>query len=513
MLHFRENEGISRLFGSPPVAMLNLKDMLRAFVLACLAFTILLSARGTARAGEGKLSSEREAVYARYAERLTELATWCQEQKLADEAKQITGWLPKRAADRLTLFVLPPSESADVGQRARLTEWRSRWQKLRDEQADALVALAQRAAADGEAALAMELVTEAVRENPDHKQARRILGFVKYQGNWQTPFAISQLGAGKVWNDKFGWIPKSHQARYEQGQRYYQGRWMSADDEKRLRSDLKRGWRVESDHYTITTNHSLEEGVQLSRRLETLYSIWRQVFASYLDNDAELARRFAGRSARRERVPHQVVYFANREQYTTALKPHQPKIDMTLGIYFDSTHTAYFFAGDEQEPGTIYHEATHQLFQESRPVVANVARDGNFWVVEGVACYMESLAEADGYWTLGGADAGRMPAARHRLLTDDFYVPLEELTRLGMEPLQHDPRIARLYTQSAGLTDFLMHDGAGRYRQPLVHYLEAIYTGSATASTLSQLTGTSYDALDREYRQFMSTSDARKESP
>ena len=57
---------------------------------------------------------------------------------------------------------------------------------------------------------------------------------------------------------------------------------MPADEEAALRGDMKRGWRVETDHYVVTTNHSLEEGVRLARQLETLYDVWQQVFIPYL---------------------------------------------------------------------------------------------------------------------------------------------------------------------------------------------------------------------------------------
>jgi hypothetical protein len=139
-------------------------------------------------------------------------------------------------------------------------------------------------------------------------------------------------------------------------------------------------------------------------------------------------------------------------------------------------------------------------------VAPDVGRASNFWAIEGIACYMESLAEQAGgaYYTLGGSNAGRVPAARHRLLTDDFYVPLSELVGLGMQQLQSDPRIQPLYSQSAGLADFFMHDGNGRYREPFVSYLTAIYRGRASERTLTELMGVNYETLDRQYRVFLS---------
>ena len=71
---------------------------------------------------------------------------------------------------------------------------------------------------------------------------------------------------------------------------------MTSAAEGSLRTDIKRGWRIESEHYAVTTNHSLEEGVALSRRLETLYAVWQQAFAGYQSSEAEIARRFEGRA-------------------------------------------------------------------------------------------------------------------------------------------------------------------------------------------------------------------------
>src|SRR4029079_8312386 len=133
----------------------------------------------------------------------------------------------------------------------------------------------------------------------------------------------------------------SHVARYEQGQRYHQGRWMTAADEAALRSEVKRGWRIDSEHYAVTTNHSLEEGVALSRRLEMLYAVWQQAFAGYQASEAEIARRLEGRAARREPTQNNVVYFRNRQQYIEALRSSQPQIEISIGIYFPRVRTAY----------------------------------------------------------------------------------------------------------------------------------------------------------------------------
>ncbi len=96
-----------------------------------------------------------------------------------------------------------------------------------------------------------------------------------------------------------------------------------------------------------------------------------------------------------------------------------------------------------------------------------------------------------------------MPAARKRVLEDGFYVPLAEMITFNRDSLQHDGRVAKLYSQSAGLANFFMHADGNRYRQPLVDYLIAVYSGKADAETLAKLTGNRYSQLDAEYRKFM----------
>jgi hypothetical protein len=473
---------------------------------AGLLLTFLLAMLMGARA-RAEVATDRAALYAQYAAKLNSLAAEVPGDERAAAQAAFEAWLPKRSGDQLTLFV-PPSvmwPAAEASDSAPSPAWQTSWQKLRDEQANALFALARQALAEKRAATAFELVVEALRENSDHEPARKALGYVRFRDAWHTPYEIRQLRAGKVWHARFGWLPQAHLARYEAGERFALGRWMTAAEENNLRADIGRGWRVETEHYVITTNHSLEEGVALAQRLEGLVGIWQQVFPAYLASDADIARRLDGRSTPQTPRQHEVVYYRSRDEYNQALRAAQPKIDITLGIYFDDARKAYFFAGDEQAQGTVYHEATHQLFQETRRAAPHVGREANFWVVEGIACYMESLAEQDGYFTLGGENAGRMPAARHRLLNDGFYVPLDELVQLGMHDLQRDQRIAMLYSQSAGLCDFLMHDGQGRYRDALAQYLAAVYAGRATPATLAESTGASYEALDGQYRAFMSS--------
>ncbi len=76
----------------------------------------------------------------------------------------------------------------------------------RNEYADSLFDLAKRAAEAGQLSLAFEWATEAVRENPDHADARRVLGYEQHDGQWLTPYAKRMVDAGKTWDPRAGWV-------------------------------------------------------------------------------------------------------------------------------------------------------------------------------------------------------------------------------------------------------------------------------------------------------------------
>jgi hypothetical protein len=449
-----------------------------------------------------------EDLNAKYRGQLDVLAAWCQSHGLAEQARKTRSWLRPRDPNKLYLAILPqavgrPPLADDAPE--NVVQWDNQMDKLQHKQAAALFDLARKAVLHNRASLAFDLMMAAIHEYPDHEAIRRILGYEKYQGQWRSADELACLKKGMVWDASFGWIPKSRVHRYHAGERYANGRWVSAEDDARLHRDIQAGWIIQTDHYRVRTNDSLEAGVKLGQSLERLYRVWKQLFIRYYASEEQVASLFDGRSrGRRMDLPrYDVTYFRDREEYNRYLGATIPNIGISVGYYIPQLRQAFFFGGKDYDPRTLNHEATHQLFNESRPAVPTAGHRDNFWVIEGIAMYMESLHEEDGFYVLGGSDDVRMQAARFRLLNDNFYVPLAEFNAMGKDQVQADKRIATLYSQAAGLTHFLIHGQGGRYRDALVSYLAAVYSGQANTGTLAQLTGSSYEDLDRQYRQFM----------
>jgi len=440
-----------------------------------------------------------------YGQQLDELARWTHDSGMLAESRRTAAWRPVRQPDRFYLFL--PKEPDSAGRPAAPSAsavWRSRFDELRRGYAAQLWQLTADALRAGRISLACRLTNEVLREDPDHGPARQSLGYVRVGGTWRTPFERDRIRRGEVWHDRFGWIKREDVEPYERGMRRSGSTLISAEEDKRRRGRIENGWKIETAHFQITTNDSLEGGVQIARRLENLCALWRQVFADFWVRQSNSQQHFLqGDLFRFTGRPFHVTMFQTRDEYVRALHRHQPMIDMTLGIYFDRHRRGYFFAGQEQDPGTLFHEATHQFFHESRRAARQVGKWDNFWIVEGIAAYMESLHDERDYWVLGGRDADRVAAARTRMGRDGFYVPFGELVRMGTDDIQRDPDIQKLYSQMASAATFLMHYDAGRYRTALMQYLQSVYEGRSRPDTLAQLTGTRYDVLDEQYREFL----------
>jgi hypothetical protein len=367
------------------------------------------------------------------------------------------------------------------------------------------------------------LLYHVLRDDPDHDAARKAGGWVRRGDLWVSPQAARRIDKGEEYDAAFGWLPRGRLGRYRAGQRHDRGRWMSKEEDAARVLPIDRGRRFETDDWEILSTAPLEDTAGLAARLEETRQVWQQVFGGFGVDPRELAARIQGRGHVGLHEPFAAVFCRDRAQYVAELLKLEPTIGRTNGVYWTPTATAWFYnePAGAADPGvdatdasggieafTVHHEATHQLFAETRPEFRRTGRSAGercgFWAIEAAACYMETIRPAPWGWTVGGRDAGRVPAARERLVEDGFYVPLAELTAMGRADFQADGRLRGMYSQLGGLADFFMNAGQGRYREAFVEYLGRLYAGSADADTLARLCRRTYAELDDEYRRHLS---------
>ncbi len=276
----------------------------------------------------------------------------------------------------------------------------------------------------------------------------------------------------------------------------------------RLKWRRREYFRVTSEHYQVVTRDE-QAGVDIARRLETLYAVWRQVFLECWSDSTKLesAMERGKTLVPHSRQLHRVVLFSNQQEYTAYLQKTQPRIGITKGFYDPLARTSYFFAGEQSNHATQLHEATHQLFQEVQSASERLKMSQNFWIIEGIAMYMESLQHHGQTATIGGYGANRLQFARYRRLQEDFYIPLQELVEYGRTQLQQDSQIRQIYSQSAGLTHFLMDGEGAKYRDGLIRYLRTIYAGRDRIDTLTESLDTGLAELDQQYIRYLHVTD------
>ncbi|MFN0195607.1 MAG: DUF1570 domain-containing protein [Planctomycetaceae bacterium] len=438
----------------------------------------------------------------------------CRDEAAADEADEIERLIELSREPEVGLESLPDDIQPPLPGELPPDELarRKELKRLRTTYAAALYVHARKALKGKHLSLAYDLIHEAAFHDPDHVSVRDMLGYVRHQNRWVTPVAQAMLKQKKVWHPSFGWIPKAHVERYENGERYCKGSWMTQVKEAGIRSDFNNAWEIRTDHYLIKTNHSLERGVEIGLALEEFYRYFMQTFTGFFNSPDQINALFQGgltpgRKSTQFR-PYEVHYFRTEDEYDQRLKAKIPQIEMTNGLYYTSDRVAYFF-DDPNANGlaTLFHEASHQLFYESKSKDRSIAESAHFWIIEGIACYFESFQIDNGRVRIGDPQFERFRAARIRLLRDNYYVPLEQFAGMGMQAFQTDTtNIQKNYSQASGLAEFFMNYNQGEYRDALIAHLSQLYEGKNTGKevkTLADLTGVDYEVLDQQYKIYL----------
>ena len=451
-----------------------------------------------------------------FRDKLIQLAQNCQREQQQAGVETITEIIKEMQEFDPQANPLPREVRPDLPLRLPASErsWRLKLRNLQEEQANDLFVFSRKVLHDGFPSYAYDLILETAYLNPDHRSVRQILGYVRNGDEWATPFEKEMHDRKQQWHPQYGWLPATHIARYEQGERYVNGRWKSAAQEAEIRRDFRNAWEIKTEHFLIKTNHSLEMGVKLATEMEDFYRYFHQTFAAFFNTPEQMQKLFEGArnpfQRRNKNDQHVMHYYSTRAEYLQRLQKDIPQISLTHGIYLFGDRISHFYHRPDAEGdlGTLYHEATHQLFYESSFQGRNrqVGEKNHFWAIEGIACYMESFEKQDKKLRAGNPNHIRFNAARYRLLKDEYYIPLEKFAAMGRNAFQTSPNISPNYSQASGLSHFFMHAARGEYRDAFINQLTQLYSVNSRVRTnpqsLEELTGLSYTDLDRQYREY-----------
>lgn len=417
-------------------------------------------------------ANSREQIDREFQVRLRELLDWCRDQGLEQERTATAETLFRRDPQRQYLFL--PERAAQPLPAALDAAWREKLTAARAEYAEQLFQLAGRLAEGEQGAPAYQLLHEVLYWAPEHVPAREALGHRRGDEGWQAYSERLAVREAPKAHPELNWPARSYQL-------------------------------VTTENFEIASRADEATTRMLAEQLQRWHWIWRQVMFDYWSSPAAVRSWLSSKTkARPASKKYRVVFFRDKEQYVDELREQIPGIEVSTGYYSDQLRLAFFFAGQEpHDLATWRHELTHQLFQETIRTRKSPFTEGRLWLGEGIAMYFEGLYDFGDFVTLGGFDTRRLQYARLRCLQERVYLPFAELDALSQSQLQAHPDVRELYSQSAGLTQFLMTADQGRYRAGVIEFLKGFYAGKPRADAWSKTVGLQPSEMDRLYPEFL----------
>lgn len=427
---------------------------------------------------ESASGDEVDAATVKFHAELDRLAAVCDSIGLEAQAAFTRRWKIPTRTDQLALFLPAEKESDPATPNAR--RWLKHFAAARESYADALFAAAKNIVARDETE-AYRLLWRTLRENPEHAGARTVLSALVGSAT-----ANPRLRKGTAALTDLGWTPRSY-------------------------------FSVNSRHFNLVSNADTESTKQLAAQLEQTFVLWTQVFYAAWAEPGKLSEGLTGDTLRainfpRNRDKFRVVLLKDRESYLKLLGASEEAVGASVGYYWPAGKQSIFYAGEELQL-TLTHELTHQFFAESARQLnakgAAVGESGDYWIVEGIAMYMESLTRRDNHWTVGGWESARLQTARYRGVRDGFWIPMERLSGSTLEGWKADSRISLLYSHAAGLTHALMdNELRSATRAATIKAIGELYAGERVGESLLQQFGSDDAAAKDNYQDALIVSDA-----
>lgn len=334
---------------------------------------------------------------------------------------------------------------------------------------------------------AYDLVLQVAAADPDHKEARRILGYAwdTATKQWVTQWEVDMRKTHVLTEE--GWIKKEHKAKWEKGLREYQTKWVTKEEEERIRRrNSYNMFSAGSQHFHVESNLGRKQAFEFALELEDFYREFFRFYLGYYDQ-AEGAKLFFAPPKTKKK--HRVLIFPSREAYLTYVKAEKGNNELLVrsaGVYVPGDSCAYLYRSDslEETYSTLYHEITHQLFEETKAY--NRSGSGKMWVVEGLATYMESWLKDHGKWKPGANVSIPELQGIASFLKGEQGASWSIRDYIGLEHKDFHEEKSRgfHYAMGCALSHFLLHGEGEGYREGFVRFVKAFYEGKADGDEL-----------------------------
>jgi hypothetical protein len=385
-----------------------------------------------------------------------------------------------------------------------------------EENAKRLFGLAQGCMKLGLFTRAYDVINAVVEADPDHKGARDILSYARdpeskaWVSKWEYDMRNGKGGKKKHVLTPEGWVPAADKKKWDMGLREFEGKWIAKDEEARLRKrNVFNPFKVQSEHFEVRTNLGREKAYEFTVLLEDFYREFFRFFIGYYDQVAGAKLLFNQGKPKK----HAVMLFPSKVDYLNWVKSEKGNNKLareSAGVYMGEERSSFFYwtGNDESVLSTLYHEVTHQLLDETKEGNRGGSQ-GNNWVVEGIATYMETWEKVDGKWKPGhNVNAPELQAGKSILANQDFK--LRSFIAIDYQQF-HDAGRGANYALSGALCHFLIHYQDGIYKEDFVSFLSAYYAGKVNDMSLPEYIDmegiTAPDAkltrLEQEFKEYM----------
>jgi hypothetical protein len=288
----------------------------------------------------------------------------------------------------------------------------------------------------------------------------------------------------------YGWLDVETAKKIASGKREFNGKWISKEERDTLGKDWKNAWELKNEHFTIKTNTSEQEGLEMLAAAEELYDAFTWEIGRYIEV--------------KECCDIVLNYYATRADYLSNIPSDAQQNKNASGC--NQGNSVYFckepIPGKIGEPKeTLRHETTHSFCTWTRlPRTSNSGAPDtkpNFWLVEGIAIF------------IGGGYKKIAPFVYELGTPNSFYsttiadiaggkfTPLSEFTMWQREKFAGNLNAC---CQGYILTHYLFTAESGKYRIGLCNLLETVHSGKAEENSFEKVIGVKPSELDDKMR-------------